>query len=200
MANDLNKGAERLTARILEDARAEADVSARAAQAEADRIKELAAAEAEKIRAGFAAQAEVTAKDILERSRTNAQLDARKFALAAKRRVLDDAFKGALDKLNALDGQARDRLIQALALKAAHGGEALCPAKEDKERAEKLLSGINAALAEKGKDALTMGECADVDGGFLLRGKGYEMNCSFEALLSDFRQAEESGVAKILFG
>ena len=62
MANDLNKGAERLTARILEDARAEADVSARAAQAEADRIKELAAAEAEKIRAGFAAQAEVTAK------------------------------------------------------------------------------------------------------------------------------------------
>ena len=58
---------------------------------------------------------------------------------------------------------------------------------------------INAALKEKGKAPLTIGEGADVDGGFLLRGKGYEMNCSFEAMLSDFRQAEESGVAKILF-
>lgn len=200
MANDLNKGAERLTARILEDARAEAQKSAQAAEAEASRIKELAAAEAEKVRAGLAAQAEVTAKDILERSRTNAQLDARKLALSAKRQVLDEAFKGALDKLKALDGQVRDGLIEALALKAAQGGETLCPSKADEERAKRLLERINSALAEKGKAPLTIGEGADVEGGFLLRGNGYEMNCSFEAMLSDFRQAEESGVAKILFG
>ncbi len=200
MANDLNKGAERLTARILEDARAEAAKSAQAAEAEANRIKELAAAEAEKVRAGIIAKAEDAARDILERSRTNAQLDARKFALSAKRQVLDEAFKGALDKLNALDGEVRDRFIQSLAVKAAHGGEALCPAKADAERAKKLIEAINAALAEKGKAPLTVGDEADVEGGFLLRGEGYEMNCSFEALLWDFRQAEESGVAKILFG
>ena len=199
MANDLNKGAERLTARILEDARAEAAKSAQAAEAEANRIKELAAAEAEKVRAGYKTQAESTARDILERSRTNAQLDAIKFALTAKRQVLDEAFKGALDKLNALDGDVRDGLIESLALRAAHGGEELCPSKADAERAARLLERINAALKEKGKAPLTIGEGADVDGGFLLRGKGYEMNCSFEAMLSDFRQAEESGVAKILF-
>ncbi|MBR2329055.1 MAG: V-type ATP synthase subunit E, partial [Clostridia bacterium] len=111
----------------------------------------------------------------------------------------DEAFKGALDKLNALDGDVRDGLIESLALRAAHGGEELCPAKADAERAARLLERINAALKEKGKAPLTIGEGADVDGGFLLRGKGYEMNCSFEAMLSDFRQAEESGVAKILF-
>ena len=199
MANDLNKGAERLTARILEDARAEVQNSARAAEAEASRIKELAAADAEKARAGYAAQAEKTARDILERSRTNAELDARKFALCAKREVLDEAFKGALERMNALDGEERDALIKSLALRSAHGGEILCPAKADRERAERLLPAINSALAQKGIAALELGDEAAVEGGFLLRGKGYEMNCSFEALLSDFRQAEESGVAKILF-
>ena len=125
MANDLNKGAERLTARILEDARAEAEKSARAAEAEASRIKELAAADAEKARAGYAAQAEKTARDILERSRTNAELDARKFALCAKREVLDEAFKGALERMNALDGEERDALIKSLALRSAHGGDCI---------------------------------------------------------------------------
>lgn len=40
---------------------------------------------------------------------------------------------------------------------------------------------------------------APFDGGFLLVGRGYEKDCSFRAVLSALRDAEETAVANLLF-
>lgn len=201
MAKDLNSGAERLTGRILEDARAEASKTAREAEAQAGAIKARAEAEAARIAEEYEDKARKAAGDILERSRTNAELDARKQALTAKRQVLDAAFEAALKGMRAMPEEKRDGFFKGLILQAAYGGETVYPAAEDAGRAQRLLPEINAALEAAGKAPLTLGaERQDIGGGCLIAGCGYEMNCSFEALLHDFREKEEGGVAKLLFG
>ncbi|MDO5112577.1 MAG: V-type ATP synthase subunit E family protein, partial [Clostridia bacterium] len=139
--------------------------------------------------------------DILERSRTNAELDSRKYALKAKRDVVESAFTAAYDGLCALQGQERDSLLKAMAVREALGGETVAAAPGDVDAMKRLLGEINAELAKAHKAELKMGNAAEnIGGGFLLQGEGFEKNCSFEAMLRDAREAEESKVAQILFG
>lgn len=200
MANDLNNGAERLIGRILNDAEAEAEKIAREAEAEREKIKELAQRSIQQAAVEFEGKAKNTAEGILERSRTNAELDSRKYALAAKRRLIDSVFEKALEELCGFEGEKRDALIKGRAAAAAYGKEVLCPATDDAERIKALLPEINAELAALGKDPVSLGDAASgIKGGFVLIGEGYEINCSFEAMLKDLREETESSVAKLLF-
>ena len=64
-----------------------------------------------------------------------------------------------------------------------------------------VLQKANAKLAETGRAALTLGAVdASIKGGFTLVSRGYEKDCSFEAMLRDARDRLEGGVAKRLFG
>lgn len=200
MAMDVNNG-ERLLASILDSARAEAEAILAQAKAQAGAQAEAAGQEAARIAAEAQAKAEAARQDVLERSRTNADLEARKEALAKKRAVVEEAFGQALTKLCALGGQEREALLTKLLMENAEGGEAVSPAQADAGAMGGLLSGVNAELALKGKAALTMGPVREgIAGGFFLTGPSYELNCSFEALLRDLREAEVGGVAQILFG
>ena len=200
MANDLNNGAEKLIGRILSDAGAEAERIAREAEAEREKIKELAQRSIQQAAVEFEGKAKKTAEGILERSRTNAELDSRKYALAAKRELIDSVFEKALEELCSLDGEKRDDLIKRRAAAAAYGKEVIRPAQDDVERIKALLPDINAELAAMGKDPVSVGDAAPgIKGGFLLIGDGYEINCSFEAMLKELREETESSVAKLLF-
>lgn len=200
MANDLNNGAERLIGRILNDAGAEAENIAREAAAEREKIKELAQRSVQEAALEFEDRAKKTAEGILERSRTNAELDSRKYALAAKRKVIDSAFEKALDDLCGLDGEKRDAIIRNRVCASAYGKEIIRPSQTDAERIAALLPDINADLAKTGREPVSVGDAASgIRGGFLLIGEGYEINCSFEAMLKDLREEEESSVAKLLF-
>lgn len=201
MANDLNNGAERLLQRIMDDAASAAADTAKAAQAEIERIKELAGKDAAAAAEECAAATEKAKADILERSRTNAELDSRKYALQKKRELVEDVFALAFKGLCALDGKERDELLCSTASREALGAEKIIPAAADAQNINRLLEGINGALKEKGVAPLTLGEATEeIGGGFLLKGEGYEKNCSFEAMLRDVRETEESQVAQILFG
>ena len=74
--------------------------------------------------------------DVLERSRTNAGLDARKAALAQRRAVVDAAFEEALTAMCQLDEAARKDLLKKLLL--------------DYARKQKLVTGT-IFLAKNGK-------------------------------------------------
>ncbi len=199
MANDLNNAA-KLTGRILDDARRVAENAAKQAKTEAAKVKELADHDVLEVTAEFDARAKRAAEEILERSRTNAELDSRKYILAAKRKVIDKAFVDAYDALDRLEASKRDELFAAVAISYTQGGETLLPASADAQRANALLDRINKALKGNGKEEIAIGKTSEqIGGGFLLIGKGYEINCSFEAMLRDVREAEESNVAKILF-
>ena len=197
----LPNSAQKLIDRIISEARDEAEAMLDAAAGEAERTLLVARDDIFKIDE----EAELKAKQLreaeLEKSRPNAALDSRKYALKTKRQLVDEAFALAADKLNAMEQAKRLELIKKLLLKEAEGGELIKPAKADRQLIASALDAVNAALKEAGKAALSMDNAdAGIDGGFVLTANGYEKNCSFAALLRDVRAQEESAVAAILFG
>ena len=195
MANDTNFGAEKLTSRIVEEAEAEAGRIIMEAQARAEAIASEAVAEAERLNKDYAKKAERAAEEIIERSRTNGALDSRKTALRAKRQVLDEAFALAKKELCALEGEKRKALIMRMIKENVKSGETLRPAKPDRELIAALTAELNPTLPRP----VSLGEDMEAGGGFRLLGGGYETDCTFEALLRDFRERRESEAARVLF-
>ncbi len=200
MANGINN-ADKLLARILDDARGEAAKIEAAASAQAEEIRARAEREAAALAAETEARAKAAHAEAIEHAETAAQLEARKQALASRRMVLDEAFAAALKELCAMTGEARAALLSSIAAEEADGGETLRPAKADEAGIEAVLQKVNATLAQNGRAALTLGPVDEsIAGGFTLVGGGYEKDCSFEAMLREARDRLEGGVAKRLFG
>lgn len=195
--------ADRLIGRITDAARGEAAETLAGADAECKKIALIAENDLFDIESDMNARKKRAHDEIIERSRTNASLDARKYALAARRAVVDEAFERAAQKLEALGEQERCGLIEKLMLSEAEGGECviLAGADEKSVRGSGLIAAVNEKLAAEGKKPLVLGGVTEtIAGGFILRASGYEKNCSFEAMLRDARTACESEVAAILFG
>lgn len=200
MANGINN-ADRLLARILDDARGEAAKIEAQAAAQAAEIRARAEREAAALAAETEARAQAAHDEAIEHAETAAQLEARKQALASRRMVLDEAFAAALKELCAMQGEAREALLISMAAQEADGGETLRPARADEAGMAAVLQKANAKLAESGRAALTLGAVDEsIAGGFTLAGRGYEKDCSFEAMLREARDRLEGGVAKRLFG
>ncbi len=200
MANDMTAGAKKLVERILLDAQSEADASVKEANEKAAEIREKGEKKLEKLKEEQSARVEETKTSILERSRTSAQLSARKSALTGRRKVIDDAFKATYAALGKMDDAKRGEILKAMLLQEADGGEAVFAGKFDKDTLKAMIADVNASLKAQGKAPLaTEVGSADVEYGFLLKGDGYEKDCSFLALLRDIRASEESKVAAILF-
>ena len=200
MANGNTAGSQKLVDRIISDAMADAQ----ATKAQADETcaailaggKEQAAKLAEK----NAAQREAAVAGILERSRTNAELEARKNLLAERRQVIDEVFAAAYEKMCAMDDATRTAICKRMLLQEADGGESIKAAKADRALIEALLPEVNGALAAAGKAPIQAEiQDAEVAYGFVLVGDGYEKDCSFAAILRDARAQEETKVAGILF-
>lgn len=199
MANN-NSGADALIGRILADAQAEADTALADADKEAERIALIAKDERFRIESETELRTKRLNDAAQEKSRTNAALDSRKYALKVKRALIDEAFVLAAERMEQKSDTERSALIKALLIREAEGGETIIPAARDEANAKSVLAEVNAALAQSGRAPLTIAPAdADITGGFILKATGYEKNCSFAAVLREVRAAEESAVAGILF-
>lgn len=199
MANGINN-ADKLLARILDDAKAEAARIEAVAAAEVEAIAAKAEKEAAAIAAGAEKKADAARHETIAHAETAAKLEARKQALTARRAVLEETFEAALKKLCATEGEARRELLVKLALREAAGGETVCFSAADESCGEEVLAAVNKALCEAGKEPLARGAAEPaIQGGFKLLSGGYEKDCSFEAMLREARDRLEGGVAKRLF-
>ena len=199
MANN-NSGADALIGRILADAQTEADAALADADKEAERIALIAKDECFRIENETELRTKRLNDAAQEKSRTNAALDSRKYALKVKRALIDEAFALAAERMEQKSDAERSALIKALLIREAEGGEMIIPAVRDEANAKGVLAEVNAALAQSGRAPLTIAPAdADITGGFILKATGYEKNCSFAAVLREVRAAEESAVAGILF-
>ncbi len=199
MANN-NSGADALIGRILADAQAEADAALADADNEAERIALIAKDECFRTENETELRTKRLNDAAQEKSRTNAALDSRKYALKVKRALIDEAFALAAERMEQKSDAERSALIKALLIREAEGGEMIIPAVRDEANAKGVLAEVNAALAQSGRAPLTIAPAdADITGGFILKATGYEKNCSFAAVLREVRAAEESAVAGILF-
>lgn len=199
MANN-NSGADALIGRILADAQAEADTALADADKEAERIALIAKDECFRTENETELKTKRLNDAAQEKSRTNAALDSRKYALKVKRALIDEAFALAAERMEQKSDAERSALIKALLIREAEGGETIIPAARDEANVKSVLAEVNAALAQSNRAPLTIAPAdADITGGFILKAEGYEKNCSFAAVLREVRAAEESAVAGILF-
>ena len=191
MENPGNR-ADKLIGRILGEAEADASAARdRAAEGCRNLMADCEKRIAERAQAA-AASRDTAVKGVLDGARTRAELEGRKETLSVRRRILDEAFAAAARELNALTGPRREAILLRLLQTEAAAGDVVEPAKQDRALIEKLLKEVPVQLTLSDVDA-------PPEGGFLLRGKSYEKDCSLNALMAELRLQEETNAARILF-
>ena len=191
-------GIEKITQRIASDAQAEVDCILGDARDEAGRIAANYRAQADAEAAELAAKNEKAAAEREERLVSAAQMEARKVQLAAKQEMVEKAYIQALDKLCALPEEQYVAILADLLVKASSNGkEEAVFSQEDRERVGEAA--VAKANELSGKQLRLSDETQPIRGGFILKDKNVEVNCTFETLVR-LQKAETAGaVAQKLF-
>jgi len=193
------KGKEAIVARIISDAKDEADEIIREAESKAKETVSRHQSQAQEMIEAFSGDIEAKAKEIRERRISVGRLDMRKKMLAAKQGLIDDAFIEALAAVKEMpDGEYRD-LIIGLVLRSAGGvdEEIIFSDKDPHKLGEGFVAELNGKLT---KGSLSLGAPgSDFETGFILRRGGRETNCTMAAVLKAIRERIEPEVAARLF-
>ena len=191
-------GIEKITQRIASDAQGEVDRILGDARDEAGRIAANYRAQADAEAAELAAKNEKAAAEREERLVSAAQMEARKVQLAAKQEMVEKSYIQALDKLCALPEEQYVAILADLLVKASSNGkEEAVFSPEDRERVGEAA--VAKANELSGKQLRLSEETQPIRGGFILKDKNVEVNCTFETLVR-LQKAETAGaVAQKLF-
>ena len=182
---------EKITARILQEAKDEAASLVSAAEKEvSDRLAE-ANAQAMDIAAKSNAKAKEDAETIKERKKSVAELEARKMILAAKQEMIEKSFGEAVKDLAAMpEPKYLDFLAEQLS--GYEKGELILSAKDQAAIGEKLAARL--------PEGITLSkETADIAGGFILRDGQVSVNGSLEAILENVKKDITAQIAVVLF-
>lgn len=191
-------GIEKITQLIESDAQAEIDRILGDARDEAARIAAQYQGQADAEAAELAAKNEKAAAEREERLVSVAQMEARKVTLGAKQEMVEKAYIRALEKLCAMPEEQYVAVLADLLVRASSSGhEEVVFSPEDRERVGKAA--VEKANAASGKKLALSAESQPIQGGFILKDKNVEVNCTFETLVR-LQKAETAGaVVKKLF-
>ena len=183
---------EKITARILQEAQAEADSLKKSAEEETAAAIAEAKAQADQIAADKAAQAVSDAAVLVERKKSVAELEARKMRLAAKQDMIEKSFTEAMKVLKAMPEADYLNFLQGQ-LKGFSEGEVVLNA-EDKKK-------IGASLAKNlaGTGLTVSEETANIQGGFILKNGSVSVNGSLESILEGEKKQITAKIAQTLF-
>lgn len=199
----MTEGVERITRRILGDAREIADAILAEATEKAARILAGSETAADDIRKRILEQAGREAEEQKRRIVGVAMLDARKNLLAAKQELIEQSFRQSLhDLANLEDGTYFAFIKEMLLAQVETGSETVILSPRDRERIPPgFWQGINQALLAAGKKGeLTLSpEAREMQGGFILESDGVEMNCSLKSMLEIQRDELVPTIAGALF-
>lgn len=183
---------DKITARILQEAKSEADEMTQQAKQEAAAQMEAAKKQAEAIEREMAEKAVTDAAVLKERRASVAELEARKMQLAAKQEMIAKSFELALEELTKMPQETYRKFLMAH-LAPYDRGEVLLNA-ADKERFGQAFAD---EIAAKG---LTLAaETADISGGFILRTGKVAINASLETILETEKKQITAQIARTLF-
>ncbi len=190
-----------LTENIISKAKAEADSLLKKANLEAEEIiaaaKEKALEQATKIAAEYQRKAETDERRI----KIEAELEGRKLLLENKQRLVGRVFDEGLQALKNLPVEKRIRFLAGrLAAAGMQGGGEVIGAGTPNEWTA-IISAANEMIARSGKSVqLTLSkEKPDFEGGFILKGPNYTVNCSYQAILEELRDTLVPEIAEFLF-
>ncbi len=188
---------EAIIKKIEDDAAAKAAKITSEGEEKANGILDAAKKECEQQLVAARAEIERTTEETLSRSRTVAELDAKRLLLDAKLKILDRVFARALEKLVALDDASMRELLFGMLAYAENGDEVIL-----NERGRALISAkdLKAYAQERGVSLKLSKEVGSFEGGLVLRQGGIDKNLTFASELAILRDSEEAGIAKQIFG
>ena len=203
------KGLEKITGRILDDARADAEAAVAEAEKQAAEILADAQADAERRAAECRERSARDAEASENRARSGASAAGRSIISGVKAAAVDRTFDEAEKLLASLDGEKRSAFLRGLLLSALR-----CLEGKDGGNAELILSPADKALlgdrlvsdpeatAVCGEKGLVL-VCGEADekagGGLILRVGDISVNCSAAECVASVRQQLEGGVYAGLF-
>ena len=188
---------EAIVEKIISDAHLKADSIVAEANAKADEIISAAAEECKEYMYSFKSETDKMIFDVDARTKTVAELDARKLTLAAKTKVLDVVYERTLENLRNLDKEAYSALVFGM-LENAKDGDVVTISKREKDIVTKESL---AEFAKKKGIKLTLAEqLGDFDGGIVLGGNGVDKNFTFEVEVALLKEQTEAKTAKEIFG
>ena len=188
---------EAIVEKIISDAHLKADSIVAEANAKADEIISAAAEECKGYMYSFKSETDKMIFDVDARSKTVAELDARKLTLAAKTNVLDVVYERTLENLRSLDKEAYSALVFGI-LENAKDGDVVTISEREKDIVTKESL---AEFAKKKGIKLTLAEqFGDFDGGIVLGENGVDKNFTLEVEVALLKEQTEAKTAKEIFG
>lgn len=135
---------------------------------------------------------------------TEIEQKAKQRSLGKKKALIEEAFNAALQKLKALNDEDLTKFVKQLVQNDHLTTEDIIMVnKQDHSRYVKLFSTGKMAnglyILDKLNNARLANEYASIEGGFIVVGKKFDINHSFETLLNTIREQDESIIAKMLF-
>lgn len=194
-------GIEKITEKILSDAKSQREVIINEANRKAEEYIEQIKAEEQKKYSGLISDAIKKAEDADKVSSSSGELTYRRLVLAAKTDILDGILKATVAALNELPKSEYFDVLSEMAISHAHEGKKglIRFNRADKDRLPAdFLEKVNARLGSQG--SLSLDEVtADIDGGFLLVYGNIEENCDFKAIVSSKANKLSDIAAEMLF-
>lgn len=188
---------EAIVEKIISDAHLKAESIIGEANAKAGEVISVAAEECKAYLYNFKAETDKMVFDVEARSKTVAELDAKKLALAAKTKVLDVVYERTLDNLRNLDKDTYSELIFAM-LQNAKDGDVVTISKREKDIV--TTESLAQFAKEKGISLTLSDKLGDFDGGVILSENGVDNNFTFEIEVALLKEQTEANVAKEIFG
>lgn len=196
-------GIENIKGRILADAEAKASEIIKDAKIKAEEILFKAREKALNNAKEIERKSQYEANERKRIIHSMVELGIRKDILAAKQEVLCQVFDEVQNRINALTGEEYERILISMLLDTIESGnEEIIISKKDVNRiSSDFISKVNEEFKKKGKSVDIKLSMEDVDfgGGFIIKGKGIEINNSFKAILKMRRDEIEPIVAELLF-
>ncbi len=195
---DGNIGLKTLVKEIREKARAEAEKLQAEARADQDQILTAAAKRSETIKLTADAEVSKQTSHIVSQEVSAANLLVKRELLNTQKALLDQVYEATRKEIAALPDSFHREAIKKLlteAKKEIPAGKIFCNARD--------VAAIKALIAEQPEFAkFTVGDPVNIDGGFLIEGKGGELQIdySYRTFLDKVWESGLKDASDILFG
>lgn len=133
--------------------------------------------------------------------RTEEELKRKKkiLILEEKRKLLEKVQKIALEEIKKLDEKTEKEVLEKLVKKASLETEGILDSELEIISACQKEEFLRKVLESSQKEYQFSSDCLKSSGGFVLRAKNFELNCTFESLFDKIKNETEIKIAKILF-
>lgn len=190
------QGKEAIIEKIISDATVRGEAVIDDAKFKATEIENVAKAVCASMADNAEKERAAAVNDVLTRSKTVAELDAKKLLFDAKNQVVALTFETALNKVKNLPKEKYAKLVMDM-LSMAEDGDVVTISKREKDV---LTEAVIKEFAAKKKIKLTLNkEFGEFDGGIILSGSGVDKNLTFETEFQLLKDELEETVAKKLF-